>query len=58
MDQESTPFWMEGQKLRSYISQRYVDLESWARHRFPQLGEVAYRWSGQILEPVDSLGFI
>ena len=41
-----------------HIYQRYVELEAWARHRFPKLGEVTYRWSGQILEPVDSLGFI
>ena len=33
-------------------------VEEWARKRFPMATEVLYRWSGQILEPVDSLAFI
>lgn len=33
-------------------------LERWARERFPMCQEVAYRWSGQVLEPVDGLAFI
>jgi glycine/D-amino acid oxidase-like deaminating enzyme/nitrite reductase/ring-hydroxylating ferredoxin subunit len=33
-------------------------LEAWARERVPELGEVTHRWSGQVLEPVDGLGFI
>jgi glycine/D-amino acid oxidase-like deaminating enzyme/nitrite reductase/ring-hydroxylating ferredoxin subunit len=37
---------------------RYLRLESWARERFPLAREVAYRWSGQITEPADGLGFI
>lgn len=37
---------------------RYRRLEMWTRERFPQFGEVSYRWSGQILEPIDCLGFI
>jgi glycine/D-amino acid oxidase-like deaminating enzyme/nitrite reductase/ring-hydroxylating ferredoxin subunit len=36
---------------------RYVKLESWTRNHFP-LENILYRWSGQVLEPVDSLGFI
>jgi glycine/D-amino acid oxidase-like deaminating enzyme/nitrite reductase/ring-hydroxylating ferredoxin subunit len=39
-------------------SARYGHLEAWARSRFAGLGEVRYRWSGQIMEPVDSLAFI
>jgi glycine/D-amino acid oxidase-like deaminating enzyme/nitrite reductase/ring-hydroxylating ferredoxin subunit len=38
--------------------QRYSRLESWGRQHFANLGEVAYKWSGQVLEPVDSLGFM
>ena len=38
--------------------QRYRRLESWVRDRFPQAGEVTFRWSGQIMEPADSLAFI
>ena len=36
---------------------RYKRLESWTREHFP-VEQVVYRWSGQVLEPVDSLGFI
>jgi len=38
--------------------QRYLRLEAWARERFPALGPVTHRWSGQVLEPVDGLAFI
>jgi glycine/D-amino acid oxidase-like deaminating enzyme/nitrite reductase/ring-hydroxylating ferredoxin subunit len=37
---------------------RYQRLESWARARFAGLGAMRYRWSGQLMEPVDALGFI
>jgi glycine/D-amino acid oxidase-like deaminating enzyme/nitrite reductase/ring-hydroxylating ferredoxin subunit len=37
---------------------RYARLEAWARQRFPMLQSVAYRWSGQIMEPIDGLAFI
>lgn len=37
---------------------RYQRLERWTRERFPTEGEAVFRWSGQVLEPVDSLGFI
>lgn len=36
---------------------RYATLEAWARKYFP-INEVEYRWSGQVLEPRDSLAFI
>ncbi|HEX6107730.1 MAG TPA: FAD-dependent oxidoreductase [Gemmatimonadales bacterium] len=36
---------------------RFAYLESWSRERFP-IGEVEYRWSGQVMEPVDGLGYI
>jgi glycine/D-amino acid oxidase-like deaminating enzyme/nitrite reductase/ring-hydroxylating ferredoxin subunit len=35
----------------------YHELEEWTRARFP-VGETAYRWSGQVMEPADWLGFI
>ena len=38
--------------------QRFARLEHWARERFPSLGPIAYRWSGQVYEPVDGLAFI
>jgi glycine/D-amino acid oxidase-like deaminating enzyme/nitrite reductase/ring-hydroxylating ferredoxin subunit len=37
---------------------RYARLEQWARKRFPIVGERLHRWSGQVLEPFDSLAFI
>jgi len=37
---------------------RYDRLERWARARWPGLGAVPYRWSGQVYEPVDGLAFI
>jgi glycine/D-amino acid oxidase-like deaminating enzyme/nitrite reductase/ring-hydroxylating ferredoxin subunit len=38
--------------------QRYLRLEQWAKERFPMIKNIAYTWSGQVLEPVDMLGFI
>lgn len=41
------------------MDRRYAALESWTRKRFPIEGIVAeYRWSGQVLEPKDSMAFI
>jgi glycine/D-amino acid oxidase-like deaminating enzyme/nitrite reductase/ring-hydroxylating ferredoxin subunit len=37
---------------------RYLYLEKWARERWPQLGKVEYRWSGQVMEPVDGMAYI
>jgi glycine/D-amino acid oxidase-like deaminating enzyme/nitrite reductase/ring-hydroxylating ferredoxin subunit len=37
---------------------RFAALESWARDRLPKMGDVTHRWSGQVLEPVDFVGFI
>jgi nitrite reductase/ring-hydroxylating ferredoxin subunit len=36
---------------------RFDRLAQWARERFP-IGEVEYRWSGQVMEPVDGLAYI
>jgi nitrite reductase/ring-hydroxylating ferredoxin subunit len=32
-------------------------VEDWARRHFP-IGETIYRWSGQVIEPMDGLAFI
>jgi glycine/D-amino acid oxidase-like deaminating enzyme len=37
---------------------RFDRLEAWARERFPMIREVVYRWSGQVRESIDGLGFI
>lgn len=33
-------------------------LETWARERWPSMGRATVLWSGQVLEPVDSLAYI
>ena len=40
------------------MDERFARIEAWARARFPMAGAVRYRWSGQLLEPVDKLAFI
>ena len=37
---------------------RFAKLEQWTRERFPQSGEVEFRWSGQVMEPADGVAFI
>jgi Rieske Fe-S protein len=39
------------------VAERYERLERWARERFPSAGEAAWRWSGQVMESVDAVGF-
>lgn len=36
---------------------RFARLEQWTRERFPSVESVDYKWSGQVMEPVDALGF-
>lgn len=36
----------------------YERLEDWTRARFPFAQEIAYQWSGQIMESVDGLAFL
>ena len=38
--------------------QRFRLVEGWARERWPNAGSVLHRWSGEVFEPVDFLGFI
>ena len=49
-----------GQADREDISEekRYFALEEWTRKRFPAMQDILYSWSGQVLEPLDSLAFI
>ncbi|MEO5590228.1 MAG: FAD-dependent oxidoreductase [Gemmatimonadaceae bacterium] len=37
---------------------RFDRLEKWMHERFPMAGPIEFRWSGQIMEPVDYLAFI
>jgi glycine/D-amino acid oxidase-like deaminating enzyme/nitrite reductase/ring-hydroxylating ferredoxin subunit len=37
--------------------ERFGTLETWTRKRFP-IENIKYKWSGQVMEPMDSLAFI
>jgi glycine/D-amino acid oxidase-like deaminating enzyme/nitrite reductase/ring-hydroxylating ferredoxin subunit len=39
-------------------AERFGRLEQWTRARWPRAGEVEFRWSGQVMEPVDGIAFI
>jgi glycine/D-amino acid oxidase-like deaminating enzyme/nitrite reductase/ring-hydroxylating ferredoxin subunit len=39
-------------------NERFARLEQWLRERFPPAGEVALRWSGQVMETADGVAFI
>jgi Rieske Fe-S protein len=36
----------------------FAKLEKWTRDRFPMITDIEYRWSGQVMEPVDYIAFI
>ncbi|MDD5055083.1 MAG: FAD-dependent oxidoreductase [Candidatus Peribacteraceae bacterium] len=37
---------------------RFHRLEEWTRSHFPIAGKIRYRWSGQVMEPVDGIAYI
>lgn len=37
---------------------RYQAVERWLRNHFPMAGEIALRWSGQVMEPLDGLAYL
>jgi nitrite reductase/ring-hydroxylating ferredoxin subunit len=39
-------------------NKRFTALERWTRHRFPMVEGIEYRWSGEVMEPIDGLAFI
>lgn len=39
-------------------NQRFINLDKWSHQNFKILGEMKYHWSGQVIEPVDSIAFI
>jgi glycine/D-amino acid oxidase-like deaminating enzyme/nitrite reductase/ring-hydroxylating ferredoxin subunit len=43
---------------RDDTDERFRCLEEWTRGRFPQVEEITWRWSGQVMEPSDGLAFI
>jgi glycine/D-amino acid oxidase-like deaminating enzyme/nitrite reductase/ring-hydroxylating ferredoxin subunit len=36
----------------------YAEVEAWMRERFPKVGEIHYRWSGEVMEPLDGLAYL
>lgn len=49
-----------GQADEEHITERkrYERLITWTKAHFPYFQDIDYRWSGQVLEPVDCLAFI
>ena len=41
----------------SDMDERFAHLEAWTRERYPAFGGARYRWSGQVLEPVDFMPY-
>lgn len=41
----------------SDMDERFARLEAWTRERYPSFTEAEYRWSGQVLEPIDYMPF-
>jgi len=39
------------------MEERFARLEAWTRAHYPSFQEADYRWSGQVMEPVDFLPF-
>lgn len=37
---------------------RFKKLERWARRRFPEMGKIEHRWSGQVMDTIDFAAFI
>jgi glycine/D-amino acid oxidase-like deaminating enzyme/nitrite reductase/ring-hydroxylating ferredoxin subunit len=36
----------------------YHAIEEWTREHFPQAGPAAYRWSGEVMEPLDGMAYL
>lgn len=41
-----------------HIEDKITNLKAWAKKHFPFIEKFEYVWSGQVFEPIDSLGFI
>lgn len=39
------------------MEERFARLPAWTRERFPAFGKEEYRWSGQVMEPVDCVPY-
>lgn len=45
-------------KTGDKIESPFERLEAWTRARFPQVGAIVTRWSGQVQEPLDGVAYI
>lgn len=41
-----------------YPAHRYDEIEQWVRQHYPMAGEVDFKWSGQVMEPADGVGYM
>ncbi len=48
----------EDHKVGQAYNNAYEKIEQWTKERFPMIKNIPYRWSGHIIEPMDSTGFI
>ena len=39
------------------MEERFARLEQWTRERYPSFRSIDYRWSGQVMEPIDFMPF-
>ena len=37
---------------------RYDEIEKWVRQHYPMAGPVDFKWSGQVMEPADGVGYM
>ncbi len=42
----------------SHPEHRYDEIERWTRAHFPMAQELAYRWSGEVMEPNDRMAYL
>ncbi|ONG41941.1 hypothetical protein BKE30_02345 [Alkanindiges hydrocarboniclasticus] len=42
----------------SQASQHFSNLQQWAKQHFPFIEETVYKWSGEVIEPMDALAYI
>jgi glycine/D-amino acid oxidase-like deaminating enzyme/nitrite reductase/ring-hydroxylating ferredoxin subunit len=44
--------------LDGHPEHRYDEIEAWVRERFPMAQSVDFKWSGEVMEPVDGLAYM
>ena len=44
--------------LTCALDDRYFELKKWTKKHFPAIKTIEFKWSGQVMEPLDSLAYI